>query len=539
MSYDFKSGDGGVFSAYPNPFKTENLFLLAGALVFLAGGFICVLRSREFFSAVETPAALASSGLGIFLIGLGVKLLISALSQLRFWMGQHYPVGLAGSPSEGSGYGLDSQLLTETLRQQALSFPEPKGPLNGILYSLVRRLIVAPPLLQQASQHHFAALCNATIVLITMGISWSMFSGHQYEGLMSWFYLPLSGYSLYQLVRQRTAPDLDSSRVIKHGFAVAVFAVLATVLLPMAASELPAIHLAPMWSVCLAVQLGTIVTSGLFIAAVNAQIDAAEQTGVACEMQNIDMNCMPAQVWTEIERVFQRGWVQEIPNRQYIKAAPKTHSGDRGDFRGEILEESQPMPKDRMVFSSAREALKTKRGRVLIAMSTFGCVLVALSAMMAIRFSVDFQDQQLHEIWQHVLLVIATASSAVASISHGHLLWSRMHFTSKITWIEMDGTFQRSSIDIGNTFRSNVKSSSTITRIEDATIRVWIAELESVVFGKDSTRAVIAMRPVPQEASALVQHLQRFSSEQSSVAVALSSKDNHNMKQVLLTHPRN
>jgi len=40
------------------------------------------------------------------------------------------------------GSSARAALIQETLRQQAIHFSEPEGPLNGVLYSLIRSLIV-------------------------------------------------------------------------------------------------------------------------------------------------------------------------------------------------------------------------------------------------------------------------------------------------------------------------------------------------------------------------------------------------------------
>ena len=160
MSYDFKA-DGGYLSSYPNPFKIENIFLIAAAVIFFAGGIFALATAKKFITADEVKVGLVASMVSIYLFNLGVRLMIRGLAQLRFWMGQHYPRNLSDAPdvaNEGLGFG--SSNLQDMLRQQAIVFPEPQGPLNGILYSLVKKLIVAPATLQAAAQIHFATLVN-------------------------------------------------------------------------------------------------------------------------------------------------------------------------------------------------------------------------------------------------------------------------------------------------------------------------------------------------------------------------------------------
>lgn len=547
MSYEFNSNNGGAFSRYPNPFKLENIFLLLAAVLFLGCGFSCVLHARDLISDGESHAGYAGVSIGIFMLSLGVKLLINALSQLRFLFGPQSPRGLAeenveNAVTEGAAH------LMETLRRQGVVFPEPTGPLNGILYSMVKKLIIAPVDLQLAAQKHFLSLTNALMILASLCISWTLLSGDPHEGLMSWVFLPLSGLSLYQLAFSKAQPQIANlpikkipfaSQLLGHfyktasadvvmarGFSLAVFACLGPVIVPYLAKYLPNLNLVPMWSSSVIVLSGTALLSVLFLWAVGSQIDAAEQTGVACEMGTISMNCPPAQLWGEVGREFQRSWEQSIPNRRYANVIPSVSSGDRGEFHGHLVEETQPMPKDRMIFASFSEAIKQPHGRILVLMSAIGLLLVVLSSALAYVFVTGgFLDAALSEIWKNLLTVIALSTTAVSVISDGHMLWSRMHFTSKITWLEVTGAYQKSVIDVGNTFRGYTKSSSTITRIEDATIRIYSAEIETVSFGKDGQRSVVSMSPCASDAAALSKHLTSFALSQSSVAVPTSSRD--------------
>ena len=57
---------------------------------------------------------------------------------------------------------------------------------------------------------------------------------------------------------------------------------------------------------------------------------------------------------------------------------------------------------------------------------------------------------------------------------------------------------------------------------EAATLRVWRARIESVVFGKDDARQVTAMFSTEQDAKALAQHLMQFTQSQSKRAKPIS-----------------
>lgn len=535
MSYDFKA-DGGYLSSYPNPFKIENSFLIAAAIVFFAGGVVSLITAKNLITAEEIKVGLAACMVSLYLFALGVRLMVRGLAQLRFWMGQHYPLNLSEAPDDANaGVGLGSSNLQDMLRQQAIVFPEPKGPLNGILYSLVRKLIVAPATLQAAAQIHFATLVNSIVILASLAFSWALYDGTKFEGFMSWLYLPLSGLSLLQIIKNRMQSDAPPAHdaVMLQAALIAIVAVLGPVVVPLLAMKAPIItSIPPMWQVSLCALLGAIGTSALFLSSAAQQIDAAEQTGVACEMKMISMNCHPVQLWSEIDRDLQRNWTHEIPNRKYISILPRTSDSERGEFTGSAMEETQPEPKDRMVFSTFKEAMSLSHGRYLIAMSAFGLLLSMLTVMAAIHLVGTFSEMETVYRTRSCLIIFALGTAAMGAISGGHLLWSRMHFKSRLTWIELLGSYQTAKMDVGNTFRGQFKSSSTLTRIENATIRIWSADIETVSFGKDGARAVIGMKPASEMATSMTEKLIKFALDQTSVTGPTSAKDYEKMQAI-------
>lgn len=129
------------------------------------------------------------------------------------------------------------------------------------------------------------------------------------------------------------------------------------------------------------------------------------------------------------------------------------------------------------------------------------------------------------EVSRAALIVMALSLVAVLSLRIGHLMWSRMQFKSRLFWVECSGTFQTSQLSVGNQFRGHALSNSTLTRIEDATLRVWVTDIVSVVFGKDGRRSIIAMASADSTAKSLADHLVAFATEQSSIATPSSSRD--------------
>jgi hypothetical protein len=79
-------------------------------------------------------------------------------------------------------------------------------------------------------------------------------------------------------------------------------------------------------------------------------------------------------------------------------------------------------------------------------------------------------------------------------------------------------------MDFGN-FTDRMKTEKQVINIETMTLRVWAAELDSVIFGKHTARVVTGLRGTPDFARQLVRHLTGFAQEQSIIVAPTSQVD--------------
>lgn len=150
----------------------------------------------------------------------------------------------------------------------------------------------------------------------------------------------------------------------------------------------------------------------------------------------------------------------------------------------------------------------------------------AACAFTATRFAEQLANMTPLEITHSILIVMAFGVVTTLSFRIGHLLWARMHFRSRIFWIETSGVFRTSRISIGNTVRGHAQSTiSTLTRVENATLRVWVADLNSVTCGKDGKRSIIGMAPADSVAGSIADRLLAFAANQSAVATPTADRD--------------
>jgi hypothetical protein len=531
MTYEYNPSDSA--HEIPNPYIIENTFLLLGAIILIFGACWVLYVARSHFAAQHDRAAIAATILALMLFGVALNFIVWAFSHMRFFFGRNFPAGLADEllPS-AIGKSPRAESIQEVLRQKAIQFPEPQGPLNGVLYSMVRPLIAAPPIIQFAAVRHFHALIGMIAILVSLGFSYFLFDGSPSEGLVSWLYLPLTGLSLVTLfLKQHDVQVAPHSLGMFRGvIGLVVFGMLAPIVIP---RYLPHCEIVPMWIAPLILLATSVVSSLLFIKSLLSQLDSISQTAVSCEQTTIAMNCLPSQLWAEIDRDFQNNWVRNVPNRRYINLPPDVSRGDRGSFQGHILKETQPQATSTATFQNVLDALGVPYARYLVFLCSWGGLLSFATTILAGRFASQFIDMSYIEISRSLLTVFALGTSTVVTFRVGHILWSRMYFKSRITWIETSGTFQASELEAGSQFVGRVRSRSKLIRIEDATLRVWVTDIVSVTFGKPSRRFIMAMVPADGVAKGIAEHLVNFARSQSMIVAPTSERDAVHVKNLL------
>ncbi|MEW5308235.1 MAG: hypothetical protein WDW38_000210 [Sanguina aurantia] len=252
---------------------------------------------------------------------------------------------------------------------------------------------------------------------------------------------------------------------------------------------------------------------------------AAPQTTMACELATMSMNAPPNQILVELDREMQRGWIEQIPNRRYARYLPQT-SGDNGTFHGELLEETQPMPRDDMRTVSFSHALAEPRYRWLTVLSALGVLYTVAGSIALLLFTHQVTAGQITlALWKDVCFAGGMFSLALFCLRAGHILWARFDFVSQLTWVEVDGTFQRSHTAIGAPLTDRVRTEKDSVSVNDMTLRVWVAEVDSVTFGSESERRIVGLRGLTDRAGALRRQLEGFAADQSSVDLPTSRRD--------------
>ncbi len=536
MSYDYSSSDRQL--NLPNPFKIENIFLGISAFVVGGLGLTLLFLARANINAQAAYGQYLALAAGVVLIVIAVKLAFNALTQLRFFFGRGRPMSLAPdlAPQQVGESG-EANELKETLRQQALVFPEPRGALSGLLYSYVPNLIYAPSPLQGLANRQFK---NAiTMMVLLLSLIFALLFGRvgadndSWQRVTQWIGLAYLGYVLVILMqpsgKMLNAQKIQAELSPKSLVIAIVFAIVGPVVLLMLAKFLPIIRgISPYPAVFVAMGVALLIY-GLFFITLIRQVSRPPQTNVANKQDSWNINCHPGQIMGELDRALQEIWEEKIPNRCYLRQdANVDMNAKAGKFTAEIVEETQPFPTMRESLSFGM-ALSNPRYGLLVLLDTVGTLLWCLAAGAVYAFGRAMMSSGAVDtsVQPNTFLLYATIFGALASFSFlaASELWMRFEFSSRIVWLQLEGQYTTTRLDHGNQLNDTIRSSTNVIKIESMTYRLWCANITSTTFGKDAARHIMAMAGDANFAETMTVRLKEFALNQANIFAPTSRGD--------------
>lgn len=522
MSYEYSSESRSL--DFPNPFKVENLFRFAGGAILAAGGMLLLLVSRGNLAGAASMWSIAPLILGVALLLHGIGYIARAMAQLRFFFGRGEPLSLAPDlTDEAGGVNARSAGLKETMRQNALTFQEPVGALNGLLYTLLPSLIYAPMPVQAIAQRQFKTALALAVTLLSLTVAWIGFGGSRHGGWLGLFYF---GFAAFLLLRPLEFGAQATASLDVRGLIVLILvAVFGPVVIPFLAPQLPDITWLSLNGQTFLLLCAALIAVGLFFMALTKQLVAPPSTTMGCETATLSFNAHPKQLVDELDRELQRSWAEKVPNRRYLKLLPSL-AGASGIFAAEALEETQPQPAAMGSRLALGTCLSEPRYQYLTFLNIVGVALMIIAVSALVAFGLRINPATM----ERSVFAYATFGLAMLLVAHfcfkaGHILWARFDFLSELVWVEMKGNFSSAKFDYGNQFTDHIKTQKDIVNVESMTLRVWVAEIETVSFGKGSPRWLVGMRGLPDKAHYLCSHLSQFAGEQSMIIAPTSNAD--------------
>lgn len=433
--------------------------------------------------------------------------------------------------SDKVGLSDSAKALMQTVRQGTLEFDIPSGALNGVLYSLVKHLITAPAYIQNVLQNRFSNLASYGFLFIIMLVAMMFVGDSPVLGWVGAFFLCLV---VFMAVKPVSGSDIQArvSFNLTQIVGLTLVAILGPVALSFLQNSLPDLSWASFGAQAFVILLALALIEGVFFVAVQKHIDPPPPVSKVDTQDSVSFNSDPNLLMQEIDREMQRNWAHRIPNRRYARVLPHIALTERaGNFKGLVVEETQPLAPSAFSKMDWSVVKAYPRFYWLMVIDALGVALTLIGAVALVIFAVQFNPMQ---DWKPVMGFATLGLSLVAvggyAFRSAHTLWGRFDFESTLTWVEMEGSFVRSKIDLGNRLQDRVFTERDVINVENMTLRVWVTQLRSVVFGHQShgsasRRIVTGMLGSPSDAEYLKNLVTQFASAQSIVVAPGSAED--------------
>lgn len=544
MTYEYRSGNQTL--ELPNPYLVENQIRFVTGGIWLVAGIALLFVTRDRLLGGWQPSAALPLLSSLVLLTYGVRIVVVALMQLRFFFGRERPqsltVNLAPLQNGAAGreariaelppdtYGAlpPAQALTETIRRGALPFAEPTGPLNGLLHRWHRDLIYAVTPLRRDAQDQFHVAVIVTAVGVSLLVSWVLATAATSLQWLTLGYFVLTTSVVLKSLRSGSSP---AERPERLPVLLIVTAILAPVAFALIGPALPSLGGLRPFGATLFLLVSAGIAATLFFAALRAQLGPPPPASSSVHQVALSMNCHPAQLSEELARTLQTQWWEQIPNRRYLALQPQinTTAQGSGSFVSEVLEETQPSPVSSKLPGSLAECLDDSPRRPVLFLQLYGACLLVVTAICLTALAWWYTPDRLARNPANLLnLLVYVAGGFVIGrycFTGAHKLFGRFDFDSLVYWVECRGNYQVASANFGNVISDRLHTQKSLINIETATLRVWLVELQSVVFGKDGRRYIRAMIGKKDEAQALAEHLIAFAGNQSVIVAPTARED--------------
>jgi hypothetical protein len=265
--------------------------------------------------------------------------------------------------------------------------------------------------------------------------------------------------------------------------------------------------------------LAALAAAAMLLLAVQTQTLRPTTIAMANHLEIVSFNGAPNQILLHYARTLQELWFEKIPNRRYIHYPPNA-DGTRGAFMGESLEESQPVPTESGPLTVAY-CLGSSEYRWLLGVVWASTALIILTSILSLAAVLRWPVGAPNLIAGAGICFLI----ALYCLRSSRYLWRRFRFTSRLYWLEMQGNFQVSNVDFGNVVQDRFRSQKSVTNVEDMTLRMWVADIDSVCYGRNQQRFIVGLAGNSAESQRLAQHLAAFARNQAVIVSPTSARD--------------
>lgn len=532
MSYEFS--DRSQKLNLPNPYRIENLFLYAAGTIFLLTGLIILLSVRGHLQDGKLDAGVAGALVVAVLILLaGAAWIWRGASQLNYFVGRGLPQGLAPEIPEGQdGTTGPGQEVREMLRNGAVTFQDPG---HNPLYRFMPNLIFAPQIVRAAASRLAQNAVALATYIVSMALALLILPNAHTANWLGLFYLALGYLVIFQpMIRGNLNAQSNTLNEAKLSIgllvSLVVVAVIGPVFLALFQSFLPTLPMLHINIALFLTALASFVATVFGLVTLSTQMGPPPQSvGSAQTTEVFTMNAHPAKLMEQVDRMLMDRWKEGIPNRRYLRHSPEV-KGRQGQFRLELVEETQPMPRERVMPEGLWHAFALPQFRWLALLSAWFALLMIGVAFAAFGLAHAFMNDSNFSAW--LMFTVGLSVAAVYAMRSAHALWGRYDFRSTVVWVQVQGSYESAHMEMGRVLSDSLKSEKDVINIEAMTLRVWASEIDTVLFERTGLRQILAMRGLVEYAEHMAHELRSFGMERTTLVTPQSSIDMQRAAQI-------
>ncbi|MCG7546094.1 hypothetical protein MHM93_18115 [Pseudoalteromonas sp. MM17-2] len=601
MAYDFGSKGLGI----TNPFKAEGLIRSIGGLCIALLGLYSLFKVTAL-TEHNLVAAWIYAGFGLVLLIMGLQRCGSGLFQLfKFFVGRSVPSSLALNLTKSEQENAELERRKGSLAYSAktlesmlmgrknTTFSEPKGWVGRLVHSIMPKLVFLPYPMRNVAQEIVAVLLQTVLALIAFALTYFV-SSSGLAGKAGHIIIPIFSALIlvYLLLCWRSAAKAVSLKRVKQlkdvGAAslakVIAFSVIFPVIIGLIYHHVfaPSAHELQQWqsvteqvvsfsawpSLITLLALGAIASVALFYLLTTRAQQSNAQTEVSEYRANLQESVHPNEIFINIENiVLANRRYREIPNRTYIDFDPTLNeqSQGKGDFRGELLIETQPE------FTPTPAPQGFKATRLFSTIAAQLCVVIGACLLFALAAKVQGLYDFLAQSWDNVDSFVRSAergdgaamqqwlgqlSALVVTLLSGfffwqifstigrmlenfsHVFWAELRFSSLLLYMKTEGTFTESKISTGMSIHDSTRSENVIVK---SSITPWIvsSRIHTSTFassGSDNVempRYVMTMEKNEQELNTIVDEIDGFLKGRETIAGFSNTADLQHAENIL------
>ncbi|MDA8137385.1 MAG: hypothetical protein M0036_01925 [Desulfobacteraceae bacterium] len=553
MAFEYGSTGLGI----QNPFKKVGLIQAIRGAIVSAMGIYCLLMVKGLVETNHKIQGWLTMAAGVVLLAEGLTALgMGIFKIMRFFVGRSVPTSLSKNFAKSEAHMVESdvaytsQQIEQMLQgRKNLTFTEPADWFARLIHTLLPKLILMPYIYRNMAQRVVKALAHTLIAFLCFALAW--FSGTtglstiNQTTILDWLALALTVYLIHTWlgIRQPLERALqrrsEATRVkdLVLYITVAIFLPFALLYVNNHLVKLPKLHMTPshfIWVICF---LGLVVSAVFFFLLLQRMHRIDALTEVSEYRDNWQESIHPQEMFIHFESIVMANRrFKEVPNRVYREFDARLFeegSNDKGHFKGEMIQETQPVFKELSHdkgFAIARTVL-TVAGHSLLVLAA--CWLMRTVSSLAALDTLGKGDAMGPVITASagILMmgaILWTFGGIMANFALA--LWAEMQFESLIVYFNCQGTYTASKLSTGASIYDSTRSENTVVR---SSLTPWIIACRVVTcsFAGSGTknleyaRHIVEMHKADQDLKAIVGEIVDFMKSRQAIAGIGNQKD--------------